>query len=197
MSGPRLHPDDLAALADLVADRLAERLISADGRPSLGVRSGEAVAHPEMSRERPGALLSAREVAARFGVSADWVREHQTELGVVRLGDGPRPRLRFDPVRVAEAMTARAESEGSEAEETRVAAVDLPSRRRSRSGDALDSLPVRELQPRPIPISGPGDAPTSRGLATRRTPSPRRERTPTSGTSSRASAHACSSEEDA
>jgi hypothetical protein len=47
----------------------------------------------------PGSLplLSAGEVAARLGVERSWVYAHARELGVVRLGDGPRPRLRFDP----------------------------------------------------------------------------------------------------
>jgi hypothetical protein len=42
-------------------------------------------------------LLTAEEVAARLGVERSWVYAHARELGVVRLGDGPRPRLRFDP----------------------------------------------------------------------------------------------------
>ena len=42
-------------------------------------------------------LLTAAEVAARLAVARGWVYAHARELGVVRLGDGPRPRLRFDP----------------------------------------------------------------------------------------------------
>lgn len=197
MSEARLHPDDLRILADLVADRIGERLLSGDGGARLGGRASEPVAPPEQSLGRPPGLVDAATVAAALGVTRETVYAHRDRLGARRLGDGARPRLRFDLAEAVAAWTARAESERSEDEERTVPAGDPRPRRRSRSGDALDSLPVRELQPRPIPTSGPGDAATSRGLATRRTPSPRHERTPTSGTSSRASAHACSSKEDA
>jgi len=40
-------------------------------------------------------LLDATELAGRLGVSRDWVYEHADELGVITLGDGPKPRLRF------------------------------------------------------------------------------------------------------
>lgn len=45
----------------------------------------------------PRDLLTSAEVAARFGVSAAWVRERADQLGAIRLGTGSRPRLRFDP----------------------------------------------------------------------------------------------------
>lgn len=45
-------------------------------------------------------LVDASEIARRFGVSTDYVYRHAEELGVVRLGDGKKPRLRFDPVTV-------------------------------------------------------------------------------------------------
>jgi hypothetical protein len=35
-------------------------------------------------------------VSARFGVSPDFVYAHARELGAIRLGEGPRARLRFD-----------------------------------------------------------------------------------------------------
>ena len=96
MSAPaRMHPADLELLADLVAERLAAR---------LDARSGSA----------PAELVSAADVARRFGVSAEWVRDHADELRVVRLGDGPRPRLRFDVAKVADRLAACSPSEGSE-----------------------------------------------------------------------------------
>src|SRR5688572_23491088 len=95
----RLHPDDLEALADLVVRKLLSARESAaplvSPRAPVGGRDDCGEAGP--------VLLTARQVASRYGVSAEWVRDHQGELGVVRLGDGPRPRLRFDPVKVAEA----------------------------------------------------------------------------------------------
>lgn len=52
-------------------------------------------------------LLTARQVAARFNVERSWVYAHAHELGVIRIGDGPRPRLRFDPAVVAQRVLAR------------------------------------------------------------------------------------------
>ncbi|HEY2053437.1 MAG TPA: hypothetical protein VGH14_05835 [Solirubrobacterales bacterium] len=42
-------------------------------------------------------LVGAAELARRLGVDRSWVYSHAIELGVVKLGDSPRARLRFDP----------------------------------------------------------------------------------------------------
>lgn len=52
-------------------------------------------------------LLTAGEVAGRLGVTDEWVRAHADDLGGVKLADGPRPRWRFDPAAVAEALALR------------------------------------------------------------------------------------------
>jgi hypothetical protein len=49
-------------------------------------------------------LLTPSEVAERFAVSRTWVYEHAEDLGAIRLGGGPRARLRFDPERVRQAL---------------------------------------------------------------------------------------------
>lgn len=51
-----------------------------------------------------GELIDAAGVARRFGVSRDFVYEHADDLGAVRLGSGPKARLRFDPVTVREGL---------------------------------------------------------------------------------------------
>lgn len=58
--------------------------------------------------EQPGAerLLTARQVAAHFNVERSWVYARAGELGVVRLGIGSRPRLRFDAAVVAQRLAA-------------------------------------------------------------------------------------------
>jgi hypothetical protein len=78
----RLQPDDIEAIARRVVELLREAKVPAD--PSL---------------------LTVAEVAARFGVSRGFVYEHAAKLGVIRLGDGPKPPLRFDASRVAEMLT--------------------------------------------------------------------------------------------
>ena len=67
------------------------------------------VAHLLGRDDQPGAhgLLTARQVCARFNVERSWVYAHAHELGVVRIGQGPRPRLRFDPAVVGQHLLAR------------------------------------------------------------------------------------------
>jgi hypothetical protein len=85
-----------AASVDAVAQRVVELL-----RDDAAIAS----AAPE--------LLTAAEVARRYRVDRSWVYSHATELGALRLGDGRKPRLRFDPQRVRQALDARSPSEGS------------------------------------------------------------------------------------
>jgi hypothetical protein len=42
-------------------------------------------------------LVDAAELARRFGIERTWVYSHAIELGAVKLGNGAKPRLRFDP----------------------------------------------------------------------------------------------------
>ena len=126
MSAPRLHPDDLEFLADLVAERVVARL-SEDRRPD--------------EEER---LLTAAEVARRFRVSPEWVRENAERLGALRLGNGPHPRLRFDPARVAEELSVRPVRGRSDAPDRPPERVSR--RRRGRgSGKRTGLLPVFEV----------------------------------------------------
>lgn len=52
------------------------------------------------------ALVDVQTVAEYLGVSTDYVYEHADELGVKRLGSGPRAPLRFDLAKVDERLTA-------------------------------------------------------------------------------------------
>ncbi len=72
-----------AATIDAVAGRVVELLAAADA------------ADPRW--------VDAAEIARRFGVARSWVYAHAPRLGAVRLGSGPRARLRFDPQLVARA----------------------------------------------------------------------------------------------
>jgi hypothetical protein len=46
----------------------------------------------------PARYLTAEQLASHLGVSRQWVYEHKLELGYVPLGNGPKARLRFDPL---------------------------------------------------------------------------------------------------
>jgi hypothetical protein len=90
-----------AQLVDAIARRVVELL--------EGARARAGAAHPGADPE--GGCLTVSQVAARYRVSRSWVYAHQRELGALRLGQGPRARLRFDPKLVAEAITAFDRSE--------------------------------------------------------------------------------------
>lgn len=49
---------------------------------------------------QPPRLATAAELATQLGVSRAYVYEHAERLGAIRLGRGPRARLRFDPIDV-------------------------------------------------------------------------------------------------
>jgi hypothetical protein len=53
-----------------------------------------------------GALVDAAEIARRTGLSREAIYDRADELGVLRLGDGPKARLRFDPRVVEERLRA-------------------------------------------------------------------------------------------
>jgi hypothetical protein len=72
------EPDGLDDLAERIAGRVAAILT---GPRSLDATQNE--------------WLTAGQLAARLGVTAQWVYDHQNELGAVKLGSGRKPRLRF------------------------------------------------------------------------------------------------------
>lgn len=73
-----LDREDVEAIAQRVADLL---------RPRVAI-----------------GLVGVEEVVVRFGVSRSYVYEHSAELGAIRLGRGPKARLRFDLEQVATAL---------------------------------------------------------------------------------------------
>ena len=50
-------------------------------------------------------LVSVEALAKRLHVSTDYVYSHAGELGAIRLGNGPKARLRFDVAKAVEALT--------------------------------------------------------------------------------------------
>jgi pantoate kinase len=63
----------------------------------------------EIAREptKTFGLVDARELAGELGVSLDYVYAHAAELGAMRLGLGPKARIRFDLHRARQALEAR------------------------------------------------------------------------------------------
>jgi hypothetical protein len=103
-----MHPADLEALADLVAERLAQRLGS------------QTSPTPQ--------LVDAQAVADALGLTRATVYERAEALGGVRIGDGVRPRWRFDLEDAISRWTARrAVGQSQPLEPVRT----LPKRRRA------------------------------------------------------------------
>jgi hypothetical protein len=73
--------------------------------PWLGVSSSSCAKRlfeeAVVSREGPR-LLTVAAVSQEFGVSTDWVYANAGRLGAIRLGSGPRARLRFDRATIAD-----------------------------------------------------------------------------------------------
>ncbi|HMC03750.1 MAG TPA: hypothetical protein VKI23_06450, partial [Cellulomonadaceae bacterium] len=82
--------------------------------PTLDRAYVEAVAHrvAELIRDEAQQtvdrrLVDAATLAAELGVERSWVYEHRDELHPVRLGNGSKPRLRFDVPAVRAALAAQ------------------------------------------------------------------------------------------
>jgi len=91
------------AFVDAVARRVVELLET----PIPGAET------PRVGRSSGSRSLTVAQVAARYGVSRSWVYAHQRELRAMRLGAGPRARLRFDSDAVSKAIAAF-EEDGSQ-----------------------------------------------------------------------------------
>jgi hypothetical protein len=119
-------PDDPLEREPLLDDHAIEAI--ARGVTQLLRHDPVAAAH-----ER---LVSAAEIARRFGVSRAWVYENADQLGAVRLGRGARPRLRFAPEKVEKRLNTAHErtspaSRGQLGDDGSIADADL--------------IPIREL----------------------------------------------------
>lgn len=122
--------EQLERFADLVAERLAERLAAG-----------------------PSELIDAAELARRLGRTREFVYDHAEFFGGQRVGDGPRPRLLF---RWSAALAAADPRSASERSERAVEPAGTGPRRRRRAGAEASSarlLPIAGV----VPPSDPGE----------------------------------------
>jgi len=75
-----------------VIGEINARLIDPIARRVVEVLHEQGLVQP---RPKANAWLDAAELAAQLGVTRTWVYQHADELGARRIGNGPRPRLRF------------------------------------------------------------------------------------------------------
>ncbi|MGH2964382.1 MAG: hypothetical protein ACRDMH_03240 [Solirubrobacterales bacterium] len=94
MSAParQFTPDELATLADELAERLAPQMVE---------KLAELLADQDGPTPQ---LVDAAWLARRYDRSADYFRRDQRRFGATRVGDGPKPRLMFDPVYVEQVL---------------------------------------------------------------------------------------------
>jgi hypothetical protein len=108
-----LDADDIEAVAARVVELLVERT------------------------DAGGRYVDAATLARLLGVDRDWVYARAPQLGAVRLGDGPKARLRFDIDRVRASLAATGPGERPQRDEP-------PRRRRGR--------PRRSAGPAGVPL---------------------------------------------
>jgi hypothetical protein len=87
--------------------------LDADDIEAVALRVAELVREQTEAAAR---YVDATDLARILGVERDWVYARASRLGAVRLGDGPKARLRFDVRRVQELLAAGSRSEPRPAE---------------------------------------------------------------------------------
>ena len=93
----------------------------------------------EVERPVNRGLLKTEEAARLLGVDAEWVRANRVALGAVKLGDGPKARLRFPREAIDAYLAARKVGASLPSDEQ---PVSTPKATRRRRGSA-PSLPAR------------------------------------------------------
>jgi len=111
--------------------------LSADQLDVIAVRVAE------LLRPAPSArLVDAQTVADALGVSRDTVYAHADRLGGRRIGDGKRPRLRFELEQALEAWNHRSAGGGSLDPETHTVRAVSRRRRGAGKGSGRRLLPI-------------------------------------------------------
>jgi hypothetical protein len=119
LSGQRSGASD-PAFVDAVARRVVD-LLREEG---------------ELAPEGPR-LVTVAHVAEEFGVSADWLYANAGALGAIRLGSGPRARVRFDRATIATRIATLASRDRGSRSAGR-------TRRSAASGEDGGLLPIRD-----------------------------------------------------
>ncbi len=100
---------------------------------------------PHAGSQQPTGLLTATQLAHKLGVNRSWVYQNAHKLGAITLGNGPKPRLRFDPQTTTTILTAN---------NTPTAAAVPAAKRTSQRGrprkQAPPTVPLLPIHPRSI-----------------------------------------------
>ncbi len=86
---------------------MSDRILTASDVEAIVEAIARRVVEIVVARSTMFGLVDARELAEELGVSIDYVYAHATELGAMRLGSGPKARIRFDLHGARQALEAR------------------------------------------------------------------------------------------
>jgi hypothetical protein len=93
---------------------VSDRILTASDVEAIVEAIARKVVEIVDARSSTFGLVDARELAEELGVSIDYVYAHATELGAMRLGSGPKARIRFRSRPGATGPGAEAPSAGGE-----------------------------------------------------------------------------------
>ena len=91
---------------------VSDRMLTAGDVEAIADAIAQKVLVVVSARSTSFARLDARELAHELRVSVDYVYAHSTALGAMRLGSGPKRRIRFDLDRARQAVEAPARPRG-------------------------------------------------------------------------------------
>lgn len=103
---------------------------------------------PDDGPDAPRDLMDAEQLAKHLGLTRAWVYEHAQQLGAIPVGNGPRPRLRFDAQTAMKALNTR--QRRREPEPTQTDRPRLGRPRRNPATSTVPLLPVHEPRTRGI-----------------------------------------------
>ena len=86
---------------------MSDRILTASDVEAIVEAIARKVVEIVDARSSTFGLVDARELAVELGVSIDYVYAHATELGAMRLGSGPKARIRFDLDEARQALESR------------------------------------------------------------------------------------------
>lgn len=90
------------------------RTLSREDVDAVAERVVELMEERDVAPKKPLRLVNADELAEVLGVERKWIYQHADELGVRRLGNSQRARLRFDVEHAARVLAARSASQPDE-----------------------------------------------------------------------------------
>jgi hypothetical protein len=107
---PSRSSDNLTEGGRLARIRRSATELTPEAIDQIAQRLADVLEQRAEQRSTPSAgLVDVAELAHHLSVTRAWVYQHASELGAIRIGTGPRARLRFD-LEAAKDVLARAET---------------------------------------------------------------------------------------